>query len=182
MKMELSAYIANERTPIGALYVLRKGMVVRLWRFLGANSVWGEDILLESDDLMCHAQAVALTYIEVVSLTKDNFEEVAVNFPGPMALVRRIMRKVTVQRMVMRGLSRMAGHKGARSFIARDLASGYNYSTNAVSLEKRMEQLLLPIQTQLSEGAAGIERRDSAEQSKGIAAKMAMDKASIHYT
>ena len=69
-QMAIQAYISNERMPIGQLYVLRKGMVVRLWRFLGPNSVWGEDMLLESISLICHAQAVALTYVEVFTLNQ----------------------------------------------------------------------------------------------------------------
>ena len=40
-RMVLAAYTAHERMPIGNLYVLRRGMVVKLWRFLGANGVWG---------------------------------------------------------------------------------------------------------------------------------------------
>ena len=41
IRMGLQAFVTHERVPLGQLYVLRRGMVVRLWRFLGVNSVWG---------------------------------------------------------------------------------------------------------------------------------------------
>jgi hypothetical protein len=59
MTLNVGAFVANERLPLGALYILREGMVVRLWRFHGANAVWGEDVLLDNRELMCHTQAVA---------------------------------------------------------------------------------------------------------------------------
>ena len=99
-----SAFINGERMPIGQLYILRKGMVVRLWRFLGTNSVWGEDMLLDNLDLVCHAQAVALAYCEVFTLNKLQFLSVAEYFPIPMATVAKLMRKVCLQRAMLRYL------------------------------------------------------------------------------
>lgn len=54
------------------LQVLRKGMCVKNWRFLRSGHVWGDDIILDLLDrrsLMDHAQAVALTYVEVCAHT-----------------------------------------------------------------------------------------------------------------
>ena len=142
MRMHISAYISNERMPIGQLYVLRKGMVVRLWRFLGPNSVWGEDMLIEELDLVCHAQAVALTYVEVFTLTKAAFEEVSENFPGPMSRVYKMMKKICLQRALLSYLQRHNGFKGAKSFVGRSRASGVSYVSTVMSIEKRIEKIL----------------------------------------
>lgn len=48
MRLGLSAFVMHERLPIGQMYVLRRGMVVKLYRFLGKGRVWGEDSLLEA--------------------------------------------------------------------------------------------------------------------------------------
>ena len=88
--MSLGAYVTNERVGIGQLYVLRKGMCVKLWRFYGPNKVWGEDMLLDDLDLVCHAQAVALTYAEAFSLSKVAFEDVGGRFPIPVRCRRSI--------------------------------------------------------------------------------------------
>ena len=56
-------------------------------RFYGPNKVWGEDMLLDDLDLVCHSQAVALTYTEAFALSKSAFEDVGGRFPIPMAKV-----------------------------------------------------------------------------------------------
>lgn len=128
MKMQVHAYVASERVPIGQLNVLRKGMCVRLWRFLGVNAVWGDDMLLDDLDLVCHAQAVALTYIECTVLSKPSFEEAARDFPGPMATVRKKLKRVKIRRRLLIYFAKATGYRGARSFVQRDHASGFSYA------------------------------------------------------
>ena len=144
MKMQIAAYISNERMPIGQLYVLRKGMVVRLWRFLGPNSVWGEDMLLESVKLICHAQAVALTYVEVFTLSKPAFEEVSENYSEPLQKVSKMMRRVSLQRSLLSYLMTANGFDGAKSFVGSDRASGYAYvpDIRSVPIEKKLENVI----------------------------------------
>jgi hypothetical protein len=57
----LRNFVAKERLPIGQLYILRRGMCVKMWRFLGNKTVWGEDVIIDNQELIDHAQAVALT-------------------------------------------------------------------------------------------------------------------------
>ena len=151
-KLTLSAYIVNERMPIGQLYILRKGMVVRLWRFLSANSVWGEDMLLENLDLVCHAQAVALNYVEVYTLTRNMFTEVAEKFHGPMQKVSKMMRKVTLQRAILSYLSNHMGRRNIRSFIGRRAAAGYAYAPPSQTQDQKLDKMLT-MQSQFSNQA-----------------------------
>ena len=123
--------MANERVPMGQLYVLRKGMCVRLWRFLGVNAVWGEDMLIEDLDLVCHAQAVALTYVECIFLTKANFEEAASDFPAPMLAVYKKLKKVRIMRRLLKYLAKANGSRCCRSFIEREHASGFSVSASS---------------------------------------------------
>jgi CRP-like cAMP-binding protein len=149
MKMQLQAYISHERLPIGQLYVLRKGMVVKLWRFLGPESVFGEDMLLGDPNLICHSQAVALTYVETFSLSKDSFEDVAVDHPAPMVEVEKQMRKIRLQRALLRYMADRQGREGARSFVSRDVARGYSYVTEATPLEKQLRELREEVMTRV---------------------------------
>lgn len=136
-RRSIGAFVSSERIPIGHLYVLRKGMCVRLWRFLMPNSVWGEDMLLDDLDLVCHSQAVSLTYVEAVALSKPSFDEAAACFPGPMAKVTRKLRKIRIQRLLLRYMSIKTGQPdGTRSFICREHASGYSYVSSMPSHDK----------------------------------------------
>lgn len=60
--LQVKAYVASERPPLGQLYVLRKGMCIKNWRFMRAGRVWGDDLILlmaDTDDtrFMDHSQA-----------------------------------------------------------------------------------------------------------------------------
>ena len=50
------AYVMDERPAIGQLYVLRKGMCVKNWRFVRSGGVWGDDMILDQMYLVDHAQ------------------------------------------------------------------------------------------------------------------------------
>ena len=144
------AYIANERVPVGYLYILRRGIVVKLWRFLRSaqhtspppsipfshaslsffplaqlREGLGEDIILDVPELIDHSQAVALTYCEVYTLGRAELDELLGRFPRAERRVSTAKKKVTLQRAFIMYLAKNAGRK-ARSFIPRSAASGFN--------------------------------------------------------
>ena len=51
------------------------------WRFLRSGKVWGEDIILDSIELIDHSQAVALTYCETYTLRRRDLDSVLREFP-----------------------------------------------------------------------------------------------------
>ena len=73
-KLVIRAYMATERLPIGQLYILRRGLCVKMWRFLGGGHTWGEDIILDNAELVDHSQAVALTYLECFTLIASDMK------------------------------------------------------------------------------------------------------------
>ena len=85
MRLSMKAYVTKERLPIGQLYIMRRGMAVKLWRFLTKGRVWGEDMLLDNQELIDHAQAVALTFVETLTLTRDAFDEVRTRARVPVS-------------------------------------------------------------------------------------------------
>ena len=97
-------------------------------RPLPPASPFSQDMLIDDLDLVCHAQAVALTYIECAFLTKPEFEEAARDFPGPMQKVRQKLKRVQLQRRLLQYLVKANGTRCCRSFIERMHASGFSYS------------------------------------------------------
>lgn len=55
-QLVVRCFIAQERLPVGQLYILRRGFVVKMWRFLGAGKVWGEDMIMQNMHLVDHSQ------------------------------------------------------------------------------------------------------------------------------
>jgi len=140
MALQMRAYSIEERLPLGQMYVLRRGMIVRLWRFLGKGRVWGEDMLIEDPELRNHAQGVALTFIETFVLTKADLVSLGADFPGPWQKICSAMQRVTIGRKILLLHAKHTGRK-PRSYIPASCASGYSEVANIISVEKKVEDL-----------------------------------------
>lgn len=57
-QLVLRNFVASERVPVGMLCIVRKGLVVKMWRFLGARKVWGEDFILDNEELIDHSRTL----------------------------------------------------------------------------------------------------------------------------
>jgi len=142
MTVELRAFAIEERLPLGQMYVLRRGMAVLLWRFLGQGRVWGEDMLLDDPELRNHAQAVALTFVEVFVLAEDSLRELGGSYPQAWAKIERAIRKVAVARRLLVRFSHKYTGKPPRSFVPQSAASGYVVVPQAErTLDQKIDQL-----------------------------------------
>ena len=61
-----------------------------------------------------------------------------------MAKVAKLMRKIQIQRALLRYLCVVNGERGARSFVSRDLAAGFSYAHQPEALDKRLEKVSSP--------------------------------------
>ena len=145
MQLDLNAFVSNERIPLGRMYILRKGMVVRMWRFLGPGRVWGEDFLLAPDyELIDHAQAVCLTFTETFSLSWMRFEQIALRFEAPRGKINAYIRHFRLKRALLRYMvkARTGKTESVVSYVARSQASGFEYTQDMASLEKKIDLLV----------------------------------------
>ena len=107
--LRVSAFIQHEAFPLGCFFILRKGIVVKYWRFLGAGKVFGEDSLLPdlSLELIDHSQAISLTYSEAYSLTQDDFVRNADASPAVRAIVNKKMNLFRWRRSIVAYVCKM---------------------------------------------------------------------------
>ena len=99
--LQIRAYAVHERLPVGQLYVLRRGLAVKLWRFLGAGKVWGEDMILDQPELIDHSQAVAITFVETYTLTRQDLDEQMEEYPDCKKKVQRAAKRISTTRAVL---------------------------------------------------------------------------------
>lgn len=138
-RLELSAYVANERIPLGRLYVLRCGMVVKLWRFMGAGRTWGEDFLLAPDfEMVDHAQAVALTFVETYSLSRRAFDSAAEFFVEPIEIIRSYMKRYRLKRALTNYLVIHKNGGSVKSYVSRSRAQGFDILPEILEFEKKV--------------------------------------------
>jgi potassium voltage-gated channel Eag-related subfamily H protein 7 len=97
--VENMVFAPNEVLDEGdLLYHLVRGIVALGGRVLSHGAVWGEDMILGCTEYQDTAAAMSLTYVEVVTLSKLDLEEVVEWFPKTAALLRKSLVKMTVQR------------------------------------------------------------------------------------
>ena len=155
----MNAYLQDERLPLGQLYVLRRGLVIRLWRFYGPGKVFGEDILLKDvgvgdDELIDHSQAVALTYCEAFILKRHDFTSLARTYPRVWAKVEKLIHRGGTVRSLIRFAHRhkkgpaageQNGQRGAgwqpRSFVPKSCSRGAEWVQDSLPLEDKIDRL-----------------------------------------
>ena len=80
--------------------------------FLPALQVWGEDMILDSVELIDHAQAVAITYVECFTLRRKALDAILEEHAYPRQIVQRAARRITLQRALLKYLTQLNGKDG----------------------------------------------------------------------
>ena len=136
LKLHPRAYVAQERMPAGLLCIIRRGLVIKRWRFMAAGKVWGDDMILDNPDLIDHSEAVALTYVELFTLSRPDLDECCRQYPESGVKIRRAARRMMIKRLVLREMRRRAGLP-LRSFIKEEIKE-----LRQVTLEQKMDILI----------------------------------------
>mmetsp|Transcript_61078 Transcript_61078/g.126486 ORF Transcript_61078/g.126486 Transcript_61078/m.126486 type:complete len:692 (+) Transcript_61078:64-2139(+) len=113
------------------LYIVSKG-IVALNNRVGTNgAVWGEDFVLSDMSLIRNVRGCALTYLEVLYLTREKFMKVVEKRTRTCPELAIIVRQFTVRLAVRRGFV-AAARKKEEEYQAKQLAM-----TKTVSLRSR---------------------------------------------
>ena len=100
-------------------------------------------MILETPELIDHSQAVALTYVEAYTLRKRDLMSKVKDFPEATRIIRRAMRRMTLQRALLKYLCMATGkEKGPASFAPRSQAKGHTFVPDIPSLEQKVEGLV----------------------------------------
>ena len=134
-------YVNHERLPVGQLYILRQGVVVKMWRFLGSGKVWGEDMIIDSAELVDHSQAVALTYVEAYTLRRNHLDDVLAEYPAAQAVVWKAGRRILLQRAMLKYLCTLEGRDGPRSIALQSQAKGYVTVHEVYNTDQKVDQI-----------------------------------------
>jgi len=128
LSMKLETLVFSQEEAIGhphTLYILQRGIIGGRGRIFNSGTVWGEDFLLLDESLALPYEANTLTYVELTSLSRENFLRVVDRYctkiPELPSLVRYHCRWLAVQR-------------GLRREVWRRRAMGSQGSTEAVTI------------------------------------------------
>ena len=135
MRLQPFAYVREERVPIGSLYILQKGLVSRGFVFLGPGRVWGYDMLLQNQHrhLINRTASIALTYIEVITLSRDDLMDCAEEFPEAERRIRAARARMLMAKVLT---------KHVRSVLAPQKAERPVSAVNGLSTEALSHEMM----------------------------------------
>ena len=104
-ELECGAFAQGERFDnVQVLYILSKGLVALNSRVGSNGAVWGEDFVLSDPSLIRPVRGFALTYLEVLNLTRWKFFKVIERRKLTCPQLGQIVRRFCVRLAVRRGV------------------------------------------------------------------------------
>lgn len=71
------------------LFIMRDGIAARAGKILSKGAVWNADFILEHGDGLDVPPAIALTYVDTITLGRDNLEAVLLDFPFEAGRIKK---------------------------------------------------------------------------------------------
>ena len=102
MAMEPKVLAPGEVAPNRHLYLITRGKIIFGGRVLSRGMVWGDDVILRSDNNALPTLARALTYADVNVLSRDSLVEVVSAYPISAKALRRHTIFLALRRSVVR--------------------------------------------------------------------------------
>jgi len=118
MRLERYGFAPRERLSTDRLNILMRGVAARAGKIMtNQGNVedmphWGHDIILRSNALRDRRPAAALTYVEVITLTKKDLDEVCELFPLSGKKVREAKVYLAVRRSMVVVADYIRDHAG----------------------------------------------------------------------
>jgi hypothetical protein len=102
-------FAPGEIAPRGPLYIVNRGLALYGGAVYVRGSYFGEDVILTSQHLLRTYCALAMNYLEVFVLARQNLEDVAAIFPAQQARIRRHAVRLACRRaFILEAESRLA--------------------------------------------------------------------------
>lgn len=124
-----------EFCPSGILYVLQRGTALYAATKQQQGATWGDDVLLNHEELQCDFPAVAISYLFVLTLSGPQLAAALSFFPASKARLERIRRRWVLRRSVVRA-AELQCYASGRSFRGRL----YPLYAKAVAVKLRNER------------------------------------------
>jgi len=167
--------VYEPREPIkwqNKLYCVGKGVASRAGHIRTAGCFWGEDFILDSYELKDKQPAHALTFVEVLVLSRESFFSVLEHYPHEKKLVRKATIKMSMRRGIMRYCEMLSERASAKQMNWFELIDANMDSVGADEiLEKTTKDLVAESEMRLEQRIEEVQQKitgDLAELSRKI--------------
>ena len=101
IRFRLSVYCRLERVPLRHLFVIDRGVCAKNGKISLVGSTLGEDMIICNEKLRDIADAIALTFVQNIFITREAIFELLPGFPNAYRVIRRAAYKIALRRVVV---------------------------------------------------------------------------------
>ena len=98
MQLTARVFAPGEQAPGGHMYIINRGLALYGARVLNAGKVWGDDVILVSDQLRSRFCARAMNYLEAYTIDRETLFAIADNYPRSYRAIRRFALLMALKR------------------------------------------------------------------------------------
>ena len=102
IKYSMAVYSRLERIPCTDLFVVDRGLVAKRGRLGLAADCFGKDVILSNDALRDLGDAIALTFVQTISLTQKDIFELLPDYPRAYHIVRKAALRMALSRALLK--------------------------------------------------------------------------------
>lgn len=92
----------NEICPLGALYIIHKGVALYRGRVYTQGQSWGEDLLMPDPSWCGNGHGVAVSYLQVYTLEGKIIKDCLTLYPDSSKLVKQVNMRWQMARMLIK--------------------------------------------------------------------------------
>ena len=116
MQLTARVFAPGEQAPSGHLYIINRGLALYGARVLTAGKIWGDDVILVSDQLRSRFCARAMNYLEAYTIDRETLYAIADNYPKSYRAIRRFALLMALKRRMAMNVTQA---KVQNSFLVR---------------------------------------------------------------
>ena len=98
IKYRTCVYSRLERVPCSELFIVERGVVAKRGRLGLSGACFGKDVILSNDNLRDIGDAIALTFVQTISLTQRDIFELLPDYPKAFYTVRKAALRMALVR------------------------------------------------------------------------------------
>ena len=102
VRFRLSVYSRLEQVPCVNLFIIERGVVAKNGTLGLARSCFGKDIIIAKETLRDLDDAIALTFVQTILITRSDIMELLPDFPRAMRVIAKHAVRIALMRLVVK--------------------------------------------------------------------------------
>ena len=101
-KCTMNVYSYLERVPCTDLFVVERGVVAKHGHLGVCGSCFGKDVILSNDSLRDIGDAIAMTFVQTISLSQRDIFDLLIDYPMAYLIVRKAALRMALIRSLVK--------------------------------------------------------------------------------